>query len=80
MLIFSHFLLEKSILKCSKIKINSIIEKMHQSLENINKNNDNKIYIHKDLLNKTYLKNVSINLFLKNIQLKNIHKNTKLNI
>ena len=58
--------------------IDSAIEKKLQNLENINKNEDDKKYIHNDVLNKTNIKNESINSIIKNIQFENIDKNIKL--
>ena len=46
-------------------------------MENINKNEDDKKYIH-NVLNKTNIKNESINSIIKNIQFENIDKNIKL--
>ena len=58
--------------------IDSAIEKKLQNLENINKNEDDKKYIHNDVLNKTSIKIESINSIIKNIQFENIDKNIKL--
>lgn len=60
------------------VKIDSAIEKRHENLRKVNEFNNKKKYVHEDILNKTFENRESIKTIVKNIQLENWNKNSKI--